>query len=142
MTTRRSSLLSLGCMFALAGVPAAKAFAQAKAPSIDGYDPVAYFTEKRPVLGQSTISYDWDDKRYLFANSKNRQLFAANPDRYEPQFNGMCAGNVARGRKVKADPTIWRVVDGKLYLFAGQPSSDQAVATQVALGQAKWKVIK
>ena len=142
MTTRRSSLLSLGCMFALAGVPASKVFAQSKTPAIDGYDPVAYFTDKKAIPGKPAINFDWDDKRYLFASNKNRELFAANPDRYEPQFSGMCAGNVAKGHKVKADPTIWRVVDGKLYLFAGKPSSDEAVARTVALGQAKWKVIK
>ena len=142
MLTRRSSLLSLGFMLALAGVPGSPLFAQAKAPAINGYDPVAYFIDKRPVQGQPNISYDWDDKRYLFANSKNRGLFAGDPDRYEPQFNGLCAGNVARGKKLRADPTIWRVVDGKLYLFAGQPSSDEAVARAVVVAQAKWKDLK
>lgn len=142
MLTRRSSLLSLGFMLALAGVPGSPLFAQAKAPAINGYDPVAYFIDKRPVQGQPNISYDWDDKRYLFANSKNRGLFAGDPDRYEPQFNGLCAGNVAKGNKVRADPTIWRVVDGKLYLFAGQPSSDEAVARAVVVAQAKWKDLK
>ena len=142
MTTRRSSLVSLGLMLALAAVPGSTAFAQAKTPTIDGYDPVAYFTEKRPVQGQPTISYDWDDKRYLFANTKNRDLFTANPDRYEPQFSGLCAGNVSVGKKVKADPTIWRVVDGKLYLFGGQQTTDEAVARKVVLAQSKWKDLK
>ena len=142
MPTRRSNLLTLGTVLALATVPATRLFAQAKTPTIDGFDPVAYFTEKRPVQGQSSISYDWDDKRYLFANTRNRDLFTANPDRYEPQFNGLCAGNVSKGNKVKADPTIWRVVDGKLYLFAKQQTTDEAVAKTVVLAQAKWKDIK
>ncbi len=142
MSTRRSSLLGLGFMLALVGVPASTLFAQAKTPAIDGYDPVAYFIDKRPIQGQSTISYDWDDKRYLFASTKHRDLFAGDPDRYEPQFNGMCAGNVSRGNKVKADPTVWRVVDGKLYLFAKQPSNDEAVARAVVVAQAKWKDLK
>ena len=142
MSTRRSSLLRLGSMLALAGVPASTLFAQSKTPAIDGYDPVAYFIDKRPIQGQSTINYDWDDKRYLFASAKHRDLFAGAPDRYEPQFNGLCTGNVAKGKKLRADPTIWRVVDGKLYLFAGQPSSDEAVARTVFVAQAKWKDLK
>lgn len=54
----------------------------------------------------------------------------------------MCAGNVSKGNKVKADPTIWRVVDGKLYLFAKQQTTDEAVAKTVVLAQAKWKDLK
>lgn len=142
MSTRRSSLLSLGFILALAGVPGSSLFAQAKAPTIDGYDPVAYFIDKRPVQGLPAISYDWDDKRYLFANTKNRDLFAGDPDRYEPQFNGLCAGNVAKGNKVRADPTVWRVVDGKLYLFAKQQSSEEAVSRTVVVAQSKWKEAK
>ena len=142
MISRRFSLQRLGCLLTMAGVPAINAFAQAKTPAIDGYDPVAYFTDKQATPGKPAISFDWDDKRYLFASSKNRDLFAANPDRYEPQFSGMCAGNVAKGNKVKANPTMWRVVEGKLYLFAGQPSSDEAVAKTVVLAQAKWKETK
>lgn len=142
MHTRRSNLLNLAALLAVATVPASSLFAQAKTPSIDGFDPVAYFTEKRPVQGLSTISYDWDDKRYQFANTKHRDLFAANPDRYEPQFNGLCAGTVAQGKKMKSDPTIWRIVDGKLYLFAGQQTTDEAVARKVVLAQSKWKDLK
>lgn len=142
MTTRRSSLLCLGLMLAMAAVPGSALLAQAKTPTIDGYDPVAYFTEKQPMQGKPAISFDWDDKRYLFANARHRDLFAANPDRYEPQFNGLCAGNVSKSNKVKADPTIWRVVEGKLYLFAKQQSSDEAVARTAVLAQSKWKDLK
>ncbi len=46
------------------------------------------------------------------------------------------------GKKVKADPTIWRVVHGRLYVFAQQRGNDYAVARKVALAQSKWKEIK
>ena len=142
MTTRRSTLFTIISLGALAGFPFTAALAQDKPPAIDGYDPVAYFTEKKPVQGKAEFSQVFDEKRYLFASAKHRDLFAANPERYEPQFNGLCAGNVAGGKKVKAIPTIWRVVDGKLYLFAGQQQDDEAVAKKVVLAQAKWKDIK
>ena len=142
MTTRRSTLLKLCAALAIAAMPLGFALAQDKPPAIDGYDPVAYFTEKKPVQGKAEFSQVFDDKRYLFASAKHRDLFAANPERYEPQFNGLCAGNVAGGKKVKAIPTIWRVVEGKLYLFAGPQQDDEAVAKKVALAQSKWNVIK
>ncbi len=142
MTTRRSTLSTIVFPCVMAGFPFAAALAQDKPPAIDGYDPVAYFTEKKPVQGKAEFSRVFDERRYLFASAKHRDLFAANPERYEPQFNGLCAGNVAGGKKVKAIPTIWRVVDGKLYLFAGQQQDDEAVAKKVVLAQSKWKDIK
>ena len=142
MSTRRSLLSMTLSLCAMAGFPFAATLAQDKAPAIDGYDPVAYFTEKKPVQGKVEFSQVFDERRYLFSSAKHRDLFAANPERYEPQFNGLCAGNVAAGKKVKAIPTIWRVVDGKLYLFAGPQQDDEAVAKKVILAQAKWKDIK
>ncbi len=109
---------------------------------LDGYDPVAYFTEKRPVEGKSAINYDWDDGRYLFASAKHRELFVANPDRYAPQFNGLCTGGVAAGMKVKANPTIWRIVDGKLYVFSKDRGTEEAFAKAVAVANTKWKDLK
>jgi len=142
MNTRRSALQHVALALALAWFPSAASLAQDKTPAIDGYDPVAYFTEKRPVQGMSTISHDWDDRRYLFSSAKHRDLFAANPDRYEPQFGGLCAGAVSHGKKVKADPKIWRIVDGKLYVFSVQMKSEEAFATAAAVANTKWKDIK
>ena len=136
MATRRTTLLVLIALLA-SGI--ASTMAQKKAPAIDGYDPVAYFTEKRALRGKPEISHVFDDRRYLFTSVKNRDLFAANPERYEPQFNGLCAGNLAQGRKVKADPNNWRVVDGKLYLFGSPPGSEAIVARKVVQARSKWK---
>ena len=98
------------------------ALAQAdKAPgvAIKGYDPVAYFVDGRPEKGRASIAYDFDDQRYLFSSAKHRELFAANPERYAPQFHGLCAAGLADGRIVEPDPTAFVVRDGKLYLFEG-----------------------
>ena len=100
------------------------ALAQAKigkAPTvaIKGYDPVAYFEQGRPVKGVPSLAHDFDDRRYLFSSAKHRDLFAANPERYVPQFHGLCAAGLADGRIVEPDPTAFVVRDGKLYLFQG-----------------------
>ncbi len=92
----------------------------AKAPplAIKGYDPVSYFNPGKPARGASTISLDFDDSHYLFANQKNKDLFSASPDKYAPQFTGLCATGLTMGMKVEADPNVFLVRDGKLYVFS------------------------
>ncbi len=88
--------------------------------ALKGYDPVAYFTENRPMVGDSQFQYEWDGAIYQFASATHLALFKADPDRYLPQYNNWCAASVAKGAKVYGNPEWWLVVDGHLYLF-GKP---------------------
>lgn len=88
--------------------------------ALKGYDTVAYFTEKRPMLGDPKYQHDFDGAIYRFASDKHLALFKANPDRYVPQYNNWCTASVAKGAKVYGNPEWWIVVDGRLYLF-GKP---------------------
>lgn len=108
----------------------------AQSVAIKGYDPVAYFEPGRPIKGSDSISYEFDGTRYLFASQKNRDLFAKNPDRYAPQFNGLCAAGLADGRIVEPDPTAFVVRDGKLYLFQGQKGVERVRADPSLLSKA------
>jgi len=105
--------------------------------AIKGYDTVAYFTDGRPIQGKVDYQYSWDDVVWRFASLAHREQFAANPERYAPQYGGFCADSMYFGEAVAADPTAWRIVDGKLYLFAkpasaGRWSSDTAERIQAA----------
>ena len=51
---------------------AGTASAQEKRVILKGHDPVAYFTEGRPVKGSPAFAYDWDGDRYYFASAANR----------------------------------------------------------------------
>ena len=84
--------------------------------AVGGYDPVAYFTEHKPVMGQGDILYAWKGVTWRFTSEKNRDAFAANPEKYAPQYGGYCAYAVAQGGTAKGDPQAWTVVGGKLYL--------------------------
>jgi YHS domain-containing protein len=84
--------------------------------AIHGYDPVAYFTEGRPVEGSPAFEYEWNGARYRFASAANRDRFASDPERFAPQYGGFCAYAVSRGYTADIDPQAWAVVDGKLYL--------------------------
>ena len=93
--------------------------------AIDGYDPVAYFTLSKAVEGNKQYSYKWDGDTWLFISEKHRDMFISNPVKYAPQFNGFCANGLSDGHVIDADPTNWRIIDGKLYLFFSDYGRDQ-----------------
>jgi YHS domain-containing protein len=87
--------------------------------AIMGYDTVAYFTEGRPMKGSEEFSYDWLGTPWYFVNAEHRELFAADPARYAPQFGGYCTSGIAMDGHAaeNIDPErAWRIIDGKLYL--------------------------
>jgi len=107
----------VGLLFATILVPAARS--EEPKLSISGYDPVAYFTDGKPVQGKAEFEYVWHKLRWRFASDAHRELFAKDPDRYAPQYDGYCAMGMAgdeAAHKDTVDPEAWTIVDGKLYL--------------------------
>lgn len=68
--------------------------------AILGTDPVAYFTLGQPTAGDPAFSHDW----WHFATAQHRDLFAADPEQYAPQYGGFCAYAVSRGYTADIDP--------------------------------------
>jgi len=93
--------------------------------AISGYDPVAYFTYRRATIGLNRYHYVWDNKTWLFSSARHRDLFAANPEQYAPQFDGFCANGLSDGHVIEADPENWRVIEGKLYLYFSNHGREQ-----------------
>ena len=116
---------------------AAASFAQSPPVSLKGHDPVSYFTEGRPVKGQAKLNFDYDDARYLFTSQRNRDLFAASPERYTPQFSGLCTTGMALGVKAESDPSIFKIVDGKLYVFSSTAARDKVEQDPSLLAKAQ-----
>ena len=77
---------------------------------------MAYFTDGKPVIGQATYTATYHEATYQFAIAAHLQTFQANPTQYVPQYGGFCAYGVAVGAKFDGDPTLWTIVDGKLYV--------------------------
>lgn len=84
--------------------------------AIEGYDPVAYFTESRPVKGDKKFEFSWKGANWRFSSSENLETFKANPEQYAPQYGGYCAYAVALNDTASIDPTQFTVHEGKLYL--------------------------
>ncbi len=86
--------------------------------AIQGYDPVAYFTQKKAIEGKKEYQYEFKGVPYRFMSTKNMETFKANPGMYEPAYGGWCAYAMSvTGDKVKIDPETFKIVDGKLNLF-------------------------
>ncbi len=84
--------------------------------AIKGYDPVAYFTDGKPVKGSDDFEHEYKDATWRFATAAHRDEFAKDPAKYAPQYGGYCAYGVSEGYAVGIDPEAWKIVDGKLYL--------------------------
>ncbi|MFO0857815.1 MAG: YHS domain-containing (seleno)protein [Phycisphaerales bacterium] len=118
--------------------------------AIKGYDPIAYFSEGGGVAtkGNPSITADYNGATYHFATDAHKQLFLANPARYEPAHGGWCSWAMKEGDKVEVDPTKFIVKDDRLFLFYDGFWGDtrakwlkQDHAKQVATADEQWKKI-
>ena len=138
MNSWRATVQHIVLAFAVMLLPGAATFAQDKSAAplrvvLKGHDPVAYFTEGKPVKGVPEIAYDWDGERYLFSSAANRSKFVADPDRYAPRFSGYCTGSMSRGVRAEGNPEAWIIADGKLYVFGGVKFRDIAASDRQQL---------
>jgi YHS domain-containing protein len=103
-------------LFVVAGCGHKPEIFSASSQAINGYDPVAYFTEGKPVKGSDEFTYKWKDATWYFSSKQNLDSFENDPEKFAPQYGGYCAYGCSNGRKVPTDPNAWTIVDGKLYL--------------------------
>lgn len=92
--------------------------------AIGGYDPTLYFAGGLPQPGMASIHYAYEGQLYYFATYQSRQSFIENPEAYAPQYAGHCAFAMSEHRTVRADPTVFQVQDGKLFLFENRMKLD------------------
>ncbi len=104
-------------VFLFAGLNVLSASASADGDiAIKGYDAVAYFAAGSARQGTAQFAFPWHGMTWHFVSKENRDLFAASPEKYAPQYDGYCAWAMTESRKAITDPEVWKIVDGKLYL--------------------------
>jgi len=144
--TRRTAL---GLMAATSAFVAAPTILRAAEPcwftpdamAINGYDPVAYFSDSKPIEGSRDFALEWDGATWLFASAANRATFQADTMKYAPKYGGYCAYAVSRGYTATTSPRAWSVYEGRLYLNYSRAvralwASDKA--GNVAKADANW----
>ncbi|MDQ3843451.1 MAG: YHS domain-containing protein [Bacteroidota bacterium] len=87
---------------------------------LDGYDPVAFYTDNKPVKGDPKFQYKYEDANYYFASQEHLDLFKATPEKYKPQFGGWCAYAVSLGRVAPIDVNTFSIVNGRLVIQHNQ----------------------
>ncbi len=88
--------------------------------AIEGYDPVAYFTDGKAVKGAAPFTATHDGATYRFVSPEHKAMFESSPEAYTPLFGGYCGYAASINRVSTADPTIWQIVSGRLVLQNSQ----------------------
>lgn len=84
--------------------------------AIQGYDPVAFFTDNKPVKGNSQFVSEYNGARYYFASAEHKTAFDKEPAKYEPQFGGYCAYGVSHNNRVPVEIDAYQIVNGRLLM--------------------------
>ena len=109
--------------------------------AINGFDPVAYFTEASAQQGRVDTEYRFSGATWRFRNQGNRAAFADNPEVYAPQFGGYDPVAIARGASVPGHPQVWLVTGQRLYLFYSKEARAEFAAqaqSLLSLAERRW----
>jgi hypothetical protein len=113
--------------------------------AIDGFDPVAYFVQRRAVKGLEDFEAPEGGVVWRFHNEGNRAFFVAHPEIYGPQFGGYDPIDVARGVTFAGNPRFWVISEQRLYLFGHEANRDAFAADPdrfLEQANARWPVLQ
>jgi len=112
--------------------------------AIGGYDPVAFFTDAKPMAGSADVEFRYGGVIWRFCNVGNRAAFAERPDVYMPQYGGYDPLGVARGVAVASNPNVWIIVGERLFLFYDPARRETFAADSarfIAAAERKWPAV-
>ena len=113
--------------------------------AIKGYDPVAYFEVGKALQGNKTFTFKWHDMTWYFVSKENLDVFAADPEKYAPQYDGYCAWAMTEAQKAQTDPEVWKIVGGKLYLNCSRSTYEKWIKDipgNIKKADLNWSKIK
>lgn len=129
---------------ALGALMAAAALIAQNSPAIGGYCPVAYAAMGKAVKGDPAHSSDYHGQHFLFSNADAKKMFDKGPKKFAPAYSGYCAAAVAKGMKVKSDPTLFTVHDGRTYLFSTEEAKgmfDASKDKMISMADKQWPAV-
>jgi len=104
--------------------------------AIQGYDPVAYFTDNKAARGNTKFTSEHDGARYLFTSAEHKTLFDSNPAKYAPAYGGYCGYAASINRLSPISPEWFQIDGGKLILQHNKKAFD------LFNKELKWNVVK
>ncbi len=130
-TEESPSCLTATCVFILMLLFNAGTAQAEEHIAIEGYDPVAYFTNLEAIKGSDSITHQWLDRTWYFTTEDNKALFVNDPIKYMPNYGGYCSYDPMKlGHDHEVDPTAWRIINDKLYLFYSEMTANEKLATK------------
>jgi YHS domain-containing protein len=82
--------------------------------ALEGYDPVGYFADSKPLQGDPTIEATLNGALYHFTSQAHRETFEKDPTKYAPAYGGYCGYAASIGKVRPANPLLWSIVDSQL----------------------------
>jgi hypothetical protein len=113
--------------------------------AIEGFDPVAYFTDSVASPGVPDFEASEQGAVWRFRNEGNRASFVAHPEIYGPQFGGYDPVDLGRGVTYAGNPRFWVVIGQRLYLFGREENRDAFAANPSRFlkdASARWPAIE
>jgi hypothetical protein len=110
-----------------------------------GIDPVAYFTDGKPLEGKPNFELTHAGAIWRFENDGNRAAFAADPEVYMPRFGGYDPVGVSRGLATPGYPSLWVVHDQRLFLFYTAQARAAFLAnpaSAIVAASARWSTVR
>jgi len=102
-----------------------KVAVDANGVAIQGYDPVAYFKQNRPVKGSPKNQSVYQGAKFYFASAADKKEFDKSPIKYAPTYGGYCANSLRKGKLKNGDPNIFYIYKGKLYFCSTKAAAEE-----------------
>jgi YHS domain-containing protein len=113
--------------------------------AINGYDPVAYFTQQKALVGNDAFTFEWSGSKWKFVSQANLDSFKMAPEKYAPQYGGFCAYGTSENHLSPTDPKAWTIVNNKLYLNYNLDVKQlwiKDTATRIKAADGYWPALK
>jgi len=93
-------------------------------PALNGYCPVAYFVADGPLVGSAEFASTYNGTTYHLVSADAKNMFDADPEKYIPAFGGACAFGMSINETFPVDPTKYKIVNDRLFLFLKNDETD------------------
>jgi len=113
--------------------------------ALDGYCPVCYVAAGKAVKGVPEFKAEHNGKTYWFVKQGALDAFKESPEKFLPAYDGLCAYGMSFGKKFESDPTVFSVIDGKIYLNKDASIGEKFAEDKagfIAKADAEWKKIE
>jgi YHS domain-containing protein len=143
MNNLAKSLILLSISFA-SGAQAGE-FPEQNGAALNRLDALSYFSHEQKLMdGDQQKSFVYKGTKFYFITAAHLDAFKADPAHFAPQFDGYCAYNASQGHRVAANPRVFAIQDGKLYLFSDREALRHwkgDVAANIEHGNQAWPAL-